>query len=241
MRSWTTPASAPSDAGAGAPRTVTILPVVTARLVALVLVIVIPFPTPPASSASDAALSGAEGHPRGRFPLALYAPPRDDTALQTAVTRAVQDWNAVFQAALGQLAFTELTRPEGAAVVLSFETTLPSGAMGVTYVDTGGGGVIRLPVRLVLAEPAARGRTARDIVLYQVVAHELGHALGLPHTTDPRSIMCCVEGSIDFKDASVRELYIEARRHPDLASVRGELLLHYERFWRERGEDVPGR
>jgi predicted Zn-dependent protease len=214
---------------------------VNVRLFALALLIVLPLAAPVAGRASDAPLSGAEGHPRARFPLALYAPPREDAALQAAVTRAVRDWNAIFEVALGLVAFTEVARAEDAAVMVAFEAALTSGAMGVTYVDTDGAGVIRLPVHVVLAEPAARGRTARDVVLYQVVAHELGHALGLPHATDPRSIMCCVDGSIDFKDARVREAYIEARRHPDLASVRGELMLHYERFWRQRGDGTPSR
>jgi Matrixin len=214
---------------------------VTVRLFALAVLIVLPLAAPSPGRASDAPLSGAEGHPRARFPLAVYAPPREDAALQAAVTSAVRDWNAIFQAALDLPAFTEVARAEDAVVTVAFEAALTSGAMGVTYVDTDSVGVIRLPVRVVLAEPAARGRTARDVVLYQVVAHELGHALGLPHATDPRSIMCCVDGSIDFTDPRVREAYIEARRHPDLASVRGELVLHYERFWRQRGDDVRGR
>jgi hypothetical protein len=37
---------------------------------------------------------------------------------------------------------------------------------------------------------------------------------------------------VDFNDPVVREAYIEARRHPDLRSVREELIAHYTRFWR---------
>jgi hypothetical protein len=33
---------------------------------------------------------------------------------------------------------------------------------------------------------------------------------------DPRSLMCCVKGSVDFSDPAAREAYIEARRHPDV-------------------------
>jgi hypothetical protein len=44
--------------------------------------------------------------------------------------------------------------------------------------------------------------------------------------------MCCVYASLDFNDPAVREAYVEARRHPDVGSVRTQLVAHYERFWR---------
>jgi Matrixin len=214
---------------------------VTPRLLALAVVLVLSLARPSSGVASDSSLSGGEAHPRGRFPLALYTAPRDDARLAAAVSRAVRDWNAMFQDTLGLPAFTSAAQPDDAAVVVTFEPTLASRAMGVTYVTADTAGVIQLPVRVVVAEAVARGETARDIVLYQVVAHELGHALGLPHTTDPRSIMCCVAGSIDFGDPRVREAYIDARRHPDLLSVRAEVLTHYRRFWQQRGEKLSHR
>jgi hypothetical protein len=45
--------------------------------------------------------------------------------------------------------------------------------------------------------------------------------------------MCCVKGSVDFNDPAQRDAYIEARRHPALASVERQLVEHYERFWRK--------
>jgi hypothetical protein len=109
----------------------------------------------------------------------------------------------------------------------------PRGPMGVTHLALGSDSVIALPIRIDVREPAARGQTSRETVLYQVLAHELGHALGLAHTTDPRSLMCCVHESLNFNDPAVRDAYVESRRKPDVGSVRAQLSAHYERVWRK--------
>jgi hypothetical protein len=102
----------------------------------------------------------------------------------------------------------------------------------VTYLRTDDTGVIQVPVSITVVEPVARGQTSRETLLYQVLAHELGHALGLPHVRDPRSLMCCEPGAVDFNDPAARAAYVEARRRPDLRSVRTQLSDHYARFWR---------
>ena len=123
---------------------------------------------------------------------------------------------------------------DGAQVAV--ETLPPDarGRMGVAHVTVGAGGAIEVPVRVVVHEPTGRGQTSRETILYQVLAHELGHALGLPHNTDPKSLMCCIHQSLDFNDPTVRAAYIEGRRHPDVATVREQLAAHYERVWRAR-------
>jgi matrixin len=183
------------------------------------------------ATASNTALTGAEGHPRARLPLTIELPPVGDAELAAAMRRAVDDWNALARDGLGLEAFVA-GAGETAAVRVRLEPATTSGLMGLTSLRVGEAGVIGLPVRITLIEPTARGQTSREALLYQVLAHELGHALGLPHTRDPRSLMCCERGAVDLADPAVREAYVQARRHPDVRSVRGELVEHYRRFWR---------
>lgn len=184
---------------------------------------------------SDTGLSGREGHPRARLPLGVHATTFGESGLDATVRRAVDDWNVVFRQVLGVTAFAWTEQRESAQVFLAAEAAPSARLMGETYLRTSAGGVIGVPVRIVVFEPAARGQTSRETVLYQIVAHELGHALGLAHTRDPRSLMCCVPDSVDFNDPVAREAYIEARRHPDVGSVRAQLAEHYRRFWRDDG------
>ena len=184
------------------------------------------------AAASDTALGGADGHPRARLPLALALASFGEPALDAAAERAVADWNALALEVLGTHVFVTGAGDRAAQVVVRVEAPGASRLMGVTELESDAAGVITLPVRVAVAAPRARGEVSRELVLYQVLAHELGHALGLPHAREPGSLMCCATGAIDFNDPAIREAYVAARRHPDLRSVRTQLEEHYRRFWR---------
>jgi predicted Zn-dependent protease len=186
-----------------------------------------------AAAASNTVLTGTDGHPRSRLPLQLHLASLGDAKLDEAAARAVDDWNALARDILGVTVFTRVARTDEAQVRVSVEPAGASRRMGVTELESDDG-VIRVPVRIAITAPAARGQVSRDVVLYQVLAHELGHALGLVHVSDPRSLMCCIEGEVDLNDAATREAYLTARRHPDVRSAATQLAEHYRRFWSSR-------
>jgi hypothetical protein len=172
------------------------------------------------------------GHPRSRFPLPLFAAPAPEAPLDAALRDAVDEWNALFRQTLGVAAFAWQEREAAAQVILRFAPPDPAGRlMGETRLDADDAGTLRVPVEITVHEPVARGQTPAGRLLFQIAAHELGHALGLPHLNEPASLMCCDRGALDFGNAAVRDAYIAARRQPTVQTAAAQLAAHYRQFW----------
>lgn len=85
-----------------------------------------------------------------------------------------------------------------------------------------------LPEKLTTAN--ARVFEAQDRMLAEVAVHELGHALGLPHSSNPRDIMCSGIYALNSQDM----VETRALSNNDLAS----LSQHYNNF---QGTGMPER
>ena len=166
--------------------------------------------------------------------MLLFVLPASDRKLDAVIDRAIDDWNLLFRESFGVEAFSRSAAKDRAAIQLAVRPSTSGQLMGATDLDVADDGVIRLPVKITLSPPKARGKTPAEVVFYQVAAHKLGHALGFPHNSDPRSVMCCVRGSVNFSDPAAKTAYIDARQHPSLRSVKEELVDHYEAFWKSR-------
>jgi len=185
-------------------------------------------------------VSSEEGHRLQRFPLRVWAEPSLAAGVEAALGRAMADWNVVFREALG-ISADAFVRAETRSAADVFVANAPNDApisatilagahaLGWTSMDADERGMIRLPVKIYVLGSAQFKDVSREASLYAVVAHELGHALGLGHADDPRSVMCCAGSALG--NPAGYAAYMDSLRDPTVRSVREQLAEHYARFW----------
>jgi hypothetical protein len=106
-----------------------------------------------------------------------------------------------------RFAFTDV--PQDADVHVTWTERLPEARAGVAHWMTGADGWFAR-VALVLATRVSDGTPADEASVYRIALHEIGHLLGLGHSTAPRDVMApwVTAGSLSGRDlATARLLY----------------------------------
>jgi hypothetical protein len=145
-------------------------------------------------------------HPRTLWVYFAPAPPgRPD--FWSATANAMATWNDVSGI---PLLFQRTTHRQGADVEFRWRRRFEARQAGTTDWETDGDGWLRA-VTVTLALEHEDGTPMSDEFRGLVSLHELGHAIGLPHSDEPTDVMHPGNRSFDLSDRdilSARQLYM---------------------------------
>jgi hypothetical protein len=121
--------------------------------------------------------------------LTVWVQPWSDAAGWTPQHLTLVDSALAAWSVDGSVAFRHVSRSQDADIRIYWTATLPARHPGVTTLTPNRRGALERANIWVNVTAAARQTATSDEVLYGIIAHELGHALGLSHATDDTQLM----------------------------------------------------